>query len=337
MTVKKYLIDQSDLVLAAEQVGCTKGQAEEIWKILNNSALSRRGFDIVHTIYYFGGMIVFCALVWFLGKGYELYGKTALFFISFAYALSFYAAGMYLWKVKQKRVLGGIGLFLSLSLIPLVTYAFQLMVGWWPTNEPIGYTSFYSIIHGGWFFMDITTLAFTAITLRFAQFPLLSAILYTVLLYMSEDILPFFFGVRGPSLETDYIHSLIRIGLGVSLIFTAFLLERKGKGDFAFWGYLFGVNSFWIGMTLAIYKTEWGYFSYCVSNVLLLMLWPILNRRVFAIFGFIGVINYLGQLAWRHFSESNAFPIILSFVGLFVIGLGVLFQRYIRIGQLKTD
>src|SRR2546428_7179406 len=93
-------------------------------------------FTVVNVLYYLGGLIILTALAWFLGKGADLYGKAFLFWVSFAYSLCFYGAGVYLWKVKHKEILGGIAFFLSLSLVPLVTYALQAMMGWWPGNNP---------------------------------------------------------------------------------------------------------------------------------------------------------------------------------------------------------
>jgi hypothetical protein len=53
-----------------------------------------------------------------------------------------------------------------------------------------------------------------------------------------------------------------------------------------------------------------------------------IGRRVFAIFGGMGVAGYLGYLAWDLFQDSLIFPFILSLIGLGIIWLGLLWQRH---------
>lgn len=330
MTEKKYLIDQSDLVLAAEQVGCTRDQAEEMWMILNKGGVQKWRFDPVYIVYYLGGLIIYCALAWLVWEGHRLYGKTSLFSIVFAAALTFYGLGIYLWKMRRNEVLGGIGLFLSLALIPFVTYCFQDMIGWWSEHDFGRYKNFYDMFQGGWFLIEITTLVLTAFTLGLTRFSLLGLILFSSLWSMSEDILPLCICKLQIGIPREYLEQVSSVVFGCSAMLTAFFLDRKGKGKLAFWAYLYGVFSFWVGMTLADYKTEWGHFGHCLSNVALFALGPILKRRVFVVFGMLGIMAYLGRLAWRHFSTSAAFPFVLAFIGLGVISAGLLFQVYAK-------
>jgi hypothetical protein len=54
----------------------------------------------------------------------------------------------------------------------------------------------------------------------------------------------------------------------------------------------------------------------------------LLARRVLLVFGSLGVFYYIGHLAWEVFVDSLFFPFVLSFVGIFIIALGVLYQRH---------
>lgn len=322
------MIDKRNLVQAVLEVGCSKSQAESIWKLLNQGKSLGRRFTLFNTFWYLGGLIILCSLALFLRKGYELYGATCLFSISLGYVLTFYAVGIYLWKIKRKEVLGGIAFFLSLSFIPLVIYAFQVMLEWWSGNDPGQYVNFFELIHNGWLLMGVFTLIPTMITLRYFRFPLLTVIFYLALWLISQDVLPFFMRFLNPGIQMESIHTVINIVVGCSIILRAFLLDRKNKKNDAFWGYLLGVSIFWIGISLADYNTEWGYFAYCSLNVLLVILGPLINRKIFVIFGIFGILTYLVELVFRHFSTSPAFPIILSVVGLAVIVIGILFQSY---------
>ncbi len=336
MIEKKNSIARNNLFLAAEKAGCTKAQAEEIWKILNHEGSLKTGFDLVHVIYYLGGLIIYCALAWLIWEGDRLYGNTTLFSITSTAALISYGLGIYLWKIKRDEVLGGIGLFLSLALIPFVTYLFQDMLGWWSDHDFGRYKNFDDLFHGGWFLIEITTLVLTAITLRLTRFPFLGLILFSTLWLMSEDILPLCIRKLQLGIPKAHLEQISRVVFGCSLILWAFILDRKEKVNFAFWAYLFGALSFWEGMTFAYYKTEWGHLSYCLSSVSLFALGPILKQRVFILFGMTGIITYLGKLAWRHFSTSAAFPFILTFIGLAVIVIGLLFQQYAKKKETST-
>ena len=319
------MMDKQKIIQAALQVGCTEAQAQELYKLLQ---IDKKSFTFLHVLYYLGGLIVFCSLVWFLGEIVHLYGKAHLFFILLAYTTALYATGVYLWKMRSNKALGGLLCFLSLSLVPFTTYALQSMLGWWPASYPGEYLSFYNLIQGGWFLMEVTTLTLTAITLRFIKFPLLSVILYLTLWFMSLDILPFFAHLMDKEISMETLRKGISIFFGSTLMIWAFFLDKKHKSKDAFWAYLLGVFVFWSGISLIHYQTEVGHLTYCLLNIALLVASSLLNRRVFIIFGVLGVINYLAQLMVRHFSNSPAFPIVLSFAGLGVIALGMLMHRY---------
>src|SRR6266568_2417926 len=72
---------------------------------------------------------------------------------------------------------------------------------------------------------------------------------------------------------------------------------------------------------------ELGKLAYCGINVLMILIGAALQRRVFAVFGGLGVAGYLGHLSYKVFKDSLIFPLALSVVGLAIIGLGVLWQR----------
>jgi hypothetical protein len=69
------------------------------------------------------------------------------------------------------------------------------------------------------------------------------------------------------------------------------------------------------------------YLGGMVINVAMIFVGAALGRRVFAVFGGIGVALYLGHLADRVFRDSMLFPLALSAIGLMVIGIGILWQR----------
>jgi hypothetical protein len=74
--------------------------------------------------------------------------------------------------------------------------------------------------------------------------------------------------------------------------------------------------------------TPWTKFGYCLINVLLIGLSALLDRRIFVVFGSIGVAGYLGYLAFDLFKDSLLLPIALTALGLGVIGAAILYQKH---------
>jgi hypothetical protein len=52
-----------------------------------------------------------------------------------------------------------------------------------------------------------------------------------------------------------------------------------------------------------------------------------MGRRVYAVFGTLGIAFYLGHLADKVFKDSLLFPFALSLIGVAVIALGLYYHR----------
>ncbi|MBW4599777.1 MAG: hypothetical protein KME29_09210 [Calothrix sp. FI2-JRJ7] len=68
-------------------------------------------------------------------------------------------------------------------------------------------------------------------------------------------------------------------------------------------------------------------FIYCLINLGLILLSIILRRKVFIVFGSMGVFGYLSHLAYTIFKDSILFPFALTVLGIFIIYVGVLYQK----------
>ena len=73
--------------------------------------------------------------------------------------------------------------------------------------------------------------------------------------------------------------------------------------------------------------SEVNKFFYFILNIGFIFLSVYLRRKVFLIIGTIGVLNYLGHLAWQVLKDSYGLPIVLALAGLGVVFLGVKYQR----------
>lgn len=110
------------------------------------------------------------------------------------------------------------------------------------------------------------------------------------------------------------------------------------RRDFAFWLYLFGVLALWGGLTSMQGGTELTKLVYAGINLGLIFAGAILYRRVFVVFGGLGIAVYLGHLSYSVFRDSLAFPFALTVIGLGIVALGIYWQRHEAriIGQCQS-
>ena len=135
---------------------------------------------------------------------------------------------------------------------------------------------------------------------------------------------PFIFGAGEYSYEQKQLVSVI---FGLIMIVSSYFADQKFKEDYAFWGYLFGLMTFWGGLTSMDSNSEIGKFIYCMINLFLVFVSVLIERRAFIVFGALGVNIYLGHLAFKVFEDSLLFPIALSMLGVGIIFLGIKYQK----------
>jgi hypothetical protein len=68
--------------------------------------------------------------------------------------------------------------------------------------------------------------------------------------------------------------------------------------------------------------SEVGMFIYFLINVAMLLFGAVIGRRVYTVFGALGIAGYLGHLSYKVFKDSLVFPVALMLIGLGVVWLG---------------
>lgn len=146
---------------------------------------------------------------------------------------------------------------------------------------------------------------------------------------MSMDLTPFLFGGEALQFYSDR-GKLVSTGFGIGTTLIAIVVDVRSRQakDFAFWLYIFGVLTFWGGLTSMDSNNEFGKFLYFCINLLMIAVGAALSRRVFAVFGGIGVALYLGHLSHTVFKDSMLFPVTLTAIDLSVVAGGVYWQRH---------
>lgn len=319
-------ISESDLRRAATTSGLSPQHADLLWQNLqaSSSDQGKPKFDVANVAYYLGALIVIGAMGWFMNKAWERLGGLGLFAAASGYAACFIWAGRTLWNRHALRIPGGLLITMAVCMAPLATYGIERWLGLWPAGDPGSYTNFHPLINGSWLIMEAATIVAGLVALCFWRFPFLTAPIAYALWFMSMDLAD---RIVGHSLEWNE-RELISTVFGAVMILAAYVVDLRGKSDdFAFWIYLFGLMSFWGGLSAMDSHSELGKFVYCLINVALILCSLILRRRTFIIFGALGLFGYLGHLAYRVFENSLLFPVVLSLIGLAIIYLGLAYQR----------
>lgn len=317
-------LDRKLLNEATEQGLLSPAQADRLWHFLAQRTADRPAFRMTHILYYLGGLIAIGAMTLFMTLGWERFGAWGLLGIALLYAILGLALTRYFLKRRQ-AIPAGITATFVVALTPLAVYALQAGLGFWA--EGMVYRDYHRLIDWRWLFMELATLAAAVLLLWRYRLPFLVMPLAVTLWYLSMDLTPFLFG----DADRDWtLRKQVSLWFGLLMALLAVLVDirtRRGP-DFAFWLYLLGVLTFWCGLSLLQSDSELGKFLYCCVNLLMIGLGAMLARRVFVLFGGLGLAGYLAYLAHEVFRDSLLFPFALTALGLALIWCGLLWQRH---------
>jgi|APTNR8051073442_1049403.scaffolds.fasta_scaffold08396_3 hypothetical protein len=285
--------------------------------------------DFTHTLYYLGGMLAIGAATLFMTEGWQRLGAWGLLGICAAYAAACVLAARALDR-RGLAVPAGILATLAVCLVPLATWALQHALGLWPEGGPERYSHYHTHIDWRWLTLELATLLAAALALWALRHPFLVMPLAVTLWYMSMDLARL---VMQPAEHESWrFYRDFSMCFGLLMTLLALWVDarsRLGSGrDYAFWLYLLGLPTFWCALTARDATSELARAGYAAFNLGLLALGAVLQRRVFAACGGLGVAIYLGHLSWHLFRDSLMFPLALTMVGLGVIVAGILWQRH---------
>ena len=306
-------------------------QAQPLWDFLAAQAGDTPSFRPAHILYYLGGMIAIGAMTLFMTLGWERFGGLGLLIVSLAYAAIALALAETLMRRPRMAIPAGILATLAVVMVPLAVYAGQHLIGLWPADVAgrLNYREYHTRIDWRWLMMELATLAAGAVALWRYRLPFLVMPVAVTLWYMSMDLAPFLLGGRPGDFFSD-TGKLVSMVFGLLMTGLAFWVDVRSRHarDFAFWLYIFGVLAFWGGLSSMHSDSELNKFVYGCINVFMIGLGAALSRRVFAVFGALGVSFYLGHLSHTVFKDSLLFPLALTAIGLTVVGAGILWQRH---------
>ncbi len=320
MTLK---IDNSDLQRAVQAGVLQPGQDQALLDFLRQTPSERPSFQLSHIAYYFGALLIMGAMGWLMTEAWMSIGDAALLVISSAYLLLFLLGGRSLWR-RGQPIPGGLLGAVAVSLTPLVVFAGQRLFGTWPMGDAQSdYVDYYRYVQGGWLVMEVATVLVGLLVLRLLPFPFIVMPIAVALWFMSMDLSEL---LHGEYFSWEQRRD-VSLWFGLLILLASLLVDGRSKQDFAFWGYLAGLTAFWGGLSLMDSGSEFGKLLYCLINLGLIGLAVLLRRPLFMVFGALGVAGYLGYLAHDVFEDSLLFPVVVSLIGLGVMGVGLFYQK----------
>ncbi len=324
-------INQRQLQQASDQGLISSDQAQQLWQFFTQQhqqhSQHSAQFSWSHILYYLGGMLAIGAMTIFMTLGWERYGGIGLISIGCCYALLGVALVEY-FRQRQLFIPAGILATFVVALTPMVAYGIQVEAGWWQGEW--NYGDYYRYVDWRWVLMELTTVAVAVLMLVRYRLPFTVLAVAFTLWFMSMDLAPLF-------MDSDYdwndkwqLQAKVSVAFGALMLALALWVDIRNRGgqDFAFWLYLFGVITFWGGLTNIDSDSELGKLVYCLVNLLLIIIGAILVRRVFVVFGALGIAVYLGHLANEVFADSMMFPLLLTLIGFAIIAAGIYWQRH---------
>lgn len=308
-------IRRQDLAWAAEQGLLEQTQVDALWSGLASKFAVVPKFTMVNIMTYAGAIVVLIAM----GAIMALFGQDpgAMLGISALYMAAFAAVGVYLSKDKQQIVPGGLLTTLAVSMTPIVG------ISWMSLSGGVDLGANQQII------LEVATILAGVIALQFVRFPFITAPIYASLWFMAMTITETMSGGSG-GFFYGYNHLIVSMVFGALVCTIAFVVEKRTKEDYSFWGYFFGVLMLWGGWSFLAWEHlgELGRFFYLITNMAMMVGSVILRRKVFLIAGATGSIGYLLYLTWELFANSGFFPFALLGLGCLAIYGTVLYRRH---------
>lgn len=313
----------------AEQAGVLEsGQAQTLWRFLDDHVAETARFTAAHVLYYLGGLLAVGAMTVFMTLGWLRLGGWSLAGLSLCYGVIGVLLLRYFLFRHGQRLPAAIMGTLVAAVIPVGVYGLQHALGIWPSA--LGQPEYFFNPGWRWLFMELAALAGGVMLLWRYRLPFLVMPVAVTLWFLSMDLSSFLLESFPTASESESLHCSVSAGFGVLILLLALWVDAyvRRAHDYAFWLYLAGLLSFWIALNLYDFEGVWWRLGYCVINLGLMAVGAALRRRVFALFGGLGIVRYVGYLSVDVFEDSLLFPLVLTLIGILVIFLGLAWQRY---------
>jgi hypothetical protein len=226
----------------------------------------------------------------------------------------------------------------AILLAPTVIFALQFLQGDWPGGTSALLASeLLSGIDPRWLAMELAALVTCVGLLCWLRLPFLILPTAFILWIIGMDVVPSLIMQGHSFADISMTSSVEEMRKGFTLIVGLVLvtlglyadLNRHPVGErFAFWAYFAGLMAFCTAVPLLL-NNQWpGKLMYLVVHVGLVMIGAILGRRVFEVFGGIGITLVMVDMAWEIFRDGLAVVSALTLLSLALLAIGLWWWRH---------
>lgn len=316
-------LSKQTLSQAVDKGLITPQQAEGLWDFFGQQTRAS-ALNPTSILYYLGGCIAIGAMTIFMNLGWETFGGRGLSAIALIYAVASLILAEYFQK-KSLMIPAGIMAALAISMVPLFVYGIQTILGYFETHTT--YRIFHRIVDPRWIIIEFSTVIAGLLVLLRYRIGFILLPVCVALFYLSMDLVPFLYY---PEHSLMGFYPRVAVWFGLCMLVAALVTDLcdHSTQDFAFWLYLFGVLTLWVGISVESSNLLSAKLLYIGFNLLLIAVGTCLMRKAFLVFGGLGVLIMLGDLSRTIFNDSIGFPFSLTALGLLTIGIGILWQRH---------
>jgi len=319
-------IHRRDLDRAVADGLVTAEQAESLWGTLGGASTDRtptraNGPGKGRALSLLLGAAGASGGVWLLVLGWERFGGAGGLFVSVALGLFLLRAG--LWACGRSHPeAGALLVAVAVAMAPVAVRGAQHWLGLdGALDAPVSDLSSWTLSHG--FLPAVAAVIAAALAAWFVPAPFLSAVLVAALWFLAMDGAAAVFGpgvLWGQRALLSSVLGLVVLGAGVAV-------DGRAGRDRAFWLYLAGLVAFSGGLASHHAGSNIALaFDGAVHGSLVFLAFA-LRRRMFAVFGAVGLASVLGQVAERTLVDA-AVPLVFAGVALALAGGAVAYDRF---------
>ena len=328
-----HRVTDADFERWVEQGLITVVQREAIEGDLATRPAADAGLTVTTLLYYGGGLLVLVAYSLFLGLQWDSLdagGRIAISAFSFVF---FAGVSQALLRSGRFQLPGELLEVVAVAIVPLLAFALLDGADLWP-DDP-GYRGLSEaredyqldlaftriLIAGSTFFVAVAAFLWSR-----SPFVLVAAVISFAAIVLDISF------VLGPASD-DYMwetgQGLIVAALGGTLIAAGVAGHGQTERDYSIWLYVMGLIGLAVGLSWKAFGADaavWGALWMFLAVFVLALSIP-LQQRLFAVAGLAAVFAYLARLVFEVFESTNA-ALVLVVLGLLILGMGMVYQRY---------
>jgi len=216
---------------------------------------------------------------------------------------------------RNYNVAGGLLLLIATAVFPMFAYTVAEAGGFWPDNRD----SFTGLSYA-FLYLSLISLPVAIAILYLTRFSLISLVVAGLVHFAAS-------GIGGIASADQAIVTSATCGAFVAL---GLVFSLLGKNQHTFWLKLYGLVGLQIGFTTLFSGSDQALFGLLFLAVYLVLIVLSLHFQevIYLVFGVIGVYTYIIRLIFDYLEDTVYFPLVLGVVGISIVVLAVLYQKY---------